>query len=199
MGGLGSGNWFRWDKRNYLDELISIDVQRWKRDGLLQPGRKFSWSWLYGDEAHDSISVRVEPGRVVLMFRQRDQGEGWCEVEELIVLSHTPCTYGGKRVWFVCPSCQRRAALLRCQRPYFVCRRCCRLPYQSQSETQADRAISKARKLRRRLGADDSLRNPVLVKPKGMHWKMFTQLRDWLDEAVFMIFTNSMKRLDLGI
>lgn len=197
MGGLGSGNWFRWDKRNYLDHHIAVDVRRWQREGLLQPGRWFSWSWSYIDERRDTVGVRVEPSQVVLMFRQRDQGEDWREVEEPIALTHTPCTYGGQRVWFVCPSCQHRAALLRCQRPYFVCRRCCRLPYQSQNETQADRAISRARMLRRRLGADASLRNPVLIKPKGMHWKTFDQLQYRLEESEYMFFTYLKKKLGL--
>ena len=63
MGGVGSGTGYRWDKRECLDDHISIDVRRWKREGLLHPGNWFGWQWTVNDEVSDSIRIRVEQNR----------------------------------------------------------------------------------------------------------------------------------------
>ena len=36
MGGVGSGNWHRLDKKTTTDECCSLDVRRFHREGLLQ-------------------------------------------------------------------------------------------------------------------------------------------------------------------
>lgn len=41
MGGIGSRNWYRWDKRYAVEDYRSLDVRRWQQDGLLEPGRWF--------------------------------------------------------------------------------------------------------------------------------------------------------------
>jgi len=183
MGGFGSGRWYRWNKRNVLDEHLPIDVRRWYREGLLRPGNSFVWCWPKTQEVYYFISVRIESSQVVLMFRQRAQGEDWREEQESVALTYTSCHYGGQRVWFGCPSCHNRAAVLRLHGSHFVCRRCCREPYHSQSQAWADRAIDRAWKIRRRIGRDSSWGNPVLVKPKGMHLKTFERLQNQMEEA----------------
>jgi hypothetical protein len=45
MGGVGSGSWYRFDKKTTVDECRSLDVRRLHRQGLLKPGRVFAWSW----------------------------------------------------------------------------------------------------------------------------------------------------------
>jgi len=46
------------------------------------------------------------------------------------------------------------------------------------AETPLDRAQRKSRKLRRKLGDDDGcVGDPILWKPKGMHWRTFEKLR----------------------
>ncbi len=71
MGGFGSGS--HWGGRGYLDDHISLDIRRWKRDGLLWPGRWVNWQWSVNDEPTDSIRARVEESCVVLIYRQRRQ------------------------------------------------------------------------------------------------------------------------------
>jgi hypothetical protein len=196
MGGFGSGRWYRWDKRFFLDECLPIDVRRWQRDGLLRHGKSFVWCWPKTPEVYYFINVKVEPSQVILMFRHRARSEDWHEEEMSVALTHTPCHYGGQRIWFVCPSCSCRAAVLRCQRSHFVCRRCARVPYQSQSQTQTDRAIDRAWKIRRRLGADSGWRAPVRLKPKGMHSKTFDQLRNQMEEAEEIAFADLSMKLN---
>ena len=176
MGGYGSGCWDRWHKQDYLDDHIHLDVQRWKREGFLNPGNRFGWQWSFGSDTPSTIQVHVGQERVVLQYLQRLNGGEWCTVEESISLVYTACHFGGQRVWFSCPGCDRRAAKLYHQDSSFCCRKCCNLPYACQSEYPAYRALRKARKLREKLGASSCLLEPVGEKPKGMHWQTFHRL-----------------------
>lgn len=198
MGGFGSGIWCRWNKRECLDDHISIDVRRWERDGLLKPGNWFAWQWTVNDEVSNSIQIRVELERVVLVYRQRAYGGDWQDIEEPVHLSYTDCHYGGQRVWFQCPSCGRRSAKLYSQVPYFVCRHCCDLPYQCQGESLSDRAMRKARRIRRKLDASMNLMEPIWMKPKGMHWKTFERLRRQAESAEQISWYEAAKHL-LGL
>jgi hypothetical protein len=38
MGGVGSGNWYRLDKKTTTGECHSVDVRYLHREGLLKPG-----------------------------------------------------------------------------------------------------------------------------------------------------------------
>jgi hypothetical protein len=38
MGGVGSGNWYRFDKKTTTSECHSVDVRYLHREGLLTPG-----------------------------------------------------------------------------------------------------------------------------------------------------------------
>lgn len=55
-----------------------------------------------------------------------------------IELTTTPCNYGGKRYWFICPltkdgkNCRRRVGVLFNTGKYFGCRHCNRIAYNSQ-------------------------------------------------------------------
>ena len=45
MGGAGSGNWYRFDKKSTIGECHSVDVRYLYREGLLTLGRWFSLRW----------------------------------------------------------------------------------------------------------------------------------------------------------
>jgi hypothetical protein len=85
-----------------------------------------------------------------------------------------PQPFGGRRWWWVCP---RRGDLVsKLYKPsgstIFASRKAHRLAYRSQCQSPYDRAISQAFKLRRRLGADGGIGDPI-NKPKGMRWTTF--------------------------
>lgn len=177
MGGLGSGRLFRFDRQTSLEECLWIDVSDWKRRGLLVPGMGFSWSWSCRGERTGQIHVRAGDDHVWLSYRVRRSGEDWHDISSTIPLTHTPCNFGGERVWFCCPSCGRRAQKLYMHPAHFRCRTCCGLPYASQQETPLDRGLRKSRKL----GNDGGLGDPVLWKPRGMHWHSFERLRNQIE------------------
>ena len=77
MGGIGSGNWYRWDKRDAVEDYRSLDVRRWQRDGLLEPGRWFSWQWTRDGQTLASIGVTAGADRVILNHRHRSGGGEW--------------------------------------------------------------------------------------------------------------------------
>jgi hypothetical protein len=176
MGGLGSGRWWRWDQQTSLNECLSVDVRDWNRRGLLRAGLGFSWQWSIHDQPTGSISVRVHADSIVVSYVQ-GEGTHRRSVDETVWLASTACHLGGRRRWFSCPGCQNRAAKLYLRSAYFRCRRCCWMPYACQQESPYDRALRRAQKLRRRLGASPCIGEPIAEKPKGMHWRTFKRLQ----------------------
>lgn len=184
MGGMGSGNWYRWDKKTTTEEVYRVDIRYMRKQGLLRwPGATGSLSWSRGGEQTGSIRCRVEQEALVLNYRHRSYGENWQDMEERVRFDRTPCNYGGERIWFLCPHCGRRVAVLYGAGARFLCRHCYGLPYASQNETYMDRMMRKARKIRRRLGASESLFDPISEKPKGMHLRTFERLEGEEREA----------------
>ena len=125
MGGIGSGR--RWGNgfRGTTDGYRSIDVRRWRRDGLLEPGRAFGWKWSRDGDEVASIRARVGHGNVRLVYRQRSFGEDWQDMDYPVWLDWTTCHLGGKRPWFLCPArgCGRCVAVLY-GGGVFACRNC---------------------------------------------------------------------------
>jgi hypothetical protein len=177
MGGPGSGRRWRFDAAACTDAYHRIDVRRWQRDGFLTPGRAFNWQWTRNGGTAAWISVRTEADRVVMSYRHRRDGGEWKGEEHPVRLDWTPCTYGGQRVWFLCPvaGCGRRVALLY-GGPVFACRHCHRLAYRCQREAFHERAARRADKIRARLGWAPGILNDAGDKPKGMRWRTFGRL-----------------------
>lgn len=198
MGGMGSGGWYLWDKKTTAEEVKRVDIRYMRKQGLLRwPGYTGSLSWSRGGEQTGSIRYRVEQERLVLMYRYQSYGEEWQEIEESVWFDRTPCNYGGERLWFLCPHCGKRVAVLYGAGVRFLCRHCYDLPYSSQNETYLDRMHRKARKIRKRLGASDNLTEPVLFKPKGMHQKIFDRLVREEEKANTASVMEMARKLDM--
>lgn len=178
MGGLGSGNWHpREGAKKTTERQNRIDIRWLRKQGVLKPSNAGSLSWYCGDEITGSIHYRMETNQTVLSYRYLKLGGEWETIDQFIPLDQSPCHYGGYRLWFKCPSCNRRVAVLYGAGKYFCCRTCYNLTYSSQNEGEIDRLLRKARKIRARLGASQDLTWPILDKPKNMHWSTFERLR----------------------
>lgn len=177
MGGFGSGRHWHFSATATTDNFRAIDVRRWARDGLLQPGRAFCWHWRCAGDVTGSIKVRVEMGRVVLDYRTKSGCDDWQAQSYPVYLDATPCHFGGERQWFLCPArgCGRRVAKLY-GGAIFACRYCHQLAYPSQREAFHDRAARKADGIRRKLDWEPGIANGHGPKPKGMHWRTFERL-----------------------
>ena len=130
-----------------------------------------------------NMGVRCDADGVTLRFRVRESGtDEWRPIEQYVPIEWTECNFGGQRPWFCCPvssgdqRCDRRVALLY-GGELFACRQCYRLTYQCQRETQQQRNLSAAQKIRLRLGGSANILEPFPSKQKGMHWRTYERLR----------------------
>jgi hypothetical protein len=183
MGGVGSGNWYKFDKKTTTGKCHSVDVRYLHREGLLTPGHWFTLRWSRSGRETGSIRAAViggeKPEQVILTYRHRSgPGGEWEDVQEPVSLDWTACNFGGERPWFVCPSvgCSRRVAVLYGPGRYFLCRHCYELAYQSQRDNAMERALLKAQAIRKRLGGSANMMEPFPEKPKGMHWSTYDRL-----------------------
>jgi hypothetical protein len=55
VGGVGSGNWYRFNKKGTTKECHSVDVRYLHRNGLLEPGNRFSLRWSRAERETGSI------------------------------------------------------------------------------------------------------------------------------------------------
>ncbi|MGZ8907611.1 MAG: hypothetical protein ACXW1U_18040 [Methylobacter sp.] len=198
MGGIGSGRKGHFDAKETTSDYRRLDIQRWQRDRLLEPGRTFGWQWSHRGETIASINVTTEHHRVILAYRHRRGGGEWKDECYPVAINWTPCHYGGKRAWFLCPArgCGRRVAVLY-GGTIFACRHCYRLAYPSQRETPDDRAARRADKIRERLKWEPGILNGNGRKPKGMHWCTYEKLTRQHDAFVDVSLAGIAKRLGI--
>ena len=78
----------------------------------------------------------------------------------------------------------RRVLKLYCYRErLFLCRACADLTYRSRRESVHTQALSRAQKIRQRLGGSASMAEPFREKPKGMHWTTYERLWEKAEAA----------------
>jgi hypothetical protein len=162
-----------------LDALPDIDVRHLRRHGLLKPGCMGSLSWSRAGRETGSIQFAVGQDAVTLIYRVHDHGAGTrTNITEPVRLLRTAQPFGGERLWFACPRCGRRCAVLYGGQRFF-CRRCVGVPYASQSMAAHYRLLHRAQAIRERLGGPmyASLDAPFPPKPKRMRWRTYRRLR----------------------
>jgi hypothetical protein len=156
MGGQGSGSWYRWNKKNTVNDGLSLDINQLIRDGLIMrdyAAGSLRWQNTNTGEETASIGFFLEPlgedGLTMRLHYTRTVRNG--EKENLnysIVIQTTRPNYGGRRYWFTCPlkvndwPCRRRVGKLYLPPggKYFGCRHCYNLTYKSCQES--DRRVN---------------------------------------------------------
>lgn len=176
MGGIGSGRHWHFGASSTTADYRRIDVRRWAREGLLEPGRRFGWQWSCNGKVTGSITVQAETGEVHLIYRSREGWGDWESMEYPVPLLSQPMPNGASRTWFACPArgCGRRVAILYGGR-VFACRHCYGLAYPSQRQSRLERRMERANTLRERLGwpLEECFWGH---RPKGMHNRTFQKL-----------------------
>jgi hypothetical protein len=196
MGGMGSGSYYRWNTTDTTADYRSIDVRRWKRDGLLSPHQSFGWQWSRHGEVVASIQVCTEIDRVILTYRHRSGGEDWKDEGYPVYLDWTACNLGGQRPWFLCPArgCGRRVAILY-GGGIFACRHCYQLACPSQPELVT--TGWRADRIRDKLGWEPGILNGSGWKSKGMHRSTFERLTAQHDAFVQVSLAGMAAKLNL--
>jgi hypothetical protein len=165
MGGIGSGQWTRRTHKPGTDEFFFVDIRAWNRHRELYQGSSFE---IRCEAGWPSVGVE----RTSLLVARR------CRPPVRVFTERTPCTFGGARVWFVCPNerCKRRTAYLYFKDDTIGCGICFGLGYASQRKRAPARNLDKARRLRRRLTATEDFTLPLPPRPAGMHSKTYAAL-----------------------
>ena len=169
--------------RLICENCMSLDVRRMHREGQLEAGQTFSYSWSCGGVPFGSISVITNGYSMVLTFSaRRSPNTKWKPVEQHIPIVWNRCHFGRSRPWFRCSAhsngqpCGRRVAVVYCVGGSFACRHCCAMSYACQHEALGHRGLGKAQKIRMRLGGSASLGDEFPEKPVGMHWQTYDRL-----------------------
>ena len=192
MGGRGSGRSSSFGKKRDTSSSMPLDLRKITRKGLLVPGNRFSWQWLVCKREVASINIQVDLQSVMLSYRVKSTDE---LVEQRVQTQTSPCNMGGQRHWFTCPRCSKRVAVLYAPGRYFACRLCGGLGYATQKEGVGDRAMTKADRLRKRLGWQAGIAHGDGGKPKGMHWKTYWQLKSRHDALVQVCLYDISRKL----
>ena len=139
MGGFGSGNRRRLNKKRTVDESLTLAVRDFRGHIYPHSSGEFTWTWTLGNTSSIGYRVSWENGpTITLQYVWRD-GE---EIELPIRLQTTSMKFGGERWWFSCPTfirgkaCDRRVAKIHLPHGsrYFGCRSCHDLTYRSSQE-----------------------------------------------------------------
>jgi len=162
-----------------IDDLFSLDIRQWNKDRVLDC-RLFEYRWRRYQQAIGRIYFQLCDATDTVAYTL--DMKGVTKHNGQLSLVRTRCHYGGERFWFECPSCKCKVAKLYFHDRSFQCHRCCALPYKSQNETASDRNIRRVRSVRRLLGASDNILEPIILKPKGMHWDRFERLLNKADK-----------------
>ena len=179
MGGYNSG---RSGGRPTTESGLTLSLPKLMRDRLFRPrcawGGSLIWTNTTTGEQVGSIGYEAhlgeESGRVRLYYTTTRWGGERRESDYWIGLTTTAQPFGGRRWWFVCPRTGQRVVKL--HKPAgaltFASRQAHGLAYKSQRETDYDRALRRAFKLRGRLGADGGIGDYV-PKPKWMRLRTY--------------------------
>lgn len=116
---------------NYFSDDFRWGRLSWSRNGQKRGGIGFVVSTVEGDEYIQFQYIQTD----------RNTGEK-TELDYKVQLTWTPCYFGGRRWWFICPlivkgqHCGRRVGVLYLGGgKYFGCRHCYNLTYESSKES----------------------------------------------------------------
>lgn len=174
MGGIGSGQHFRFCTKFTTETSREIDIRYLKRMGRLFPGSWGALHWSSRGKPDGKVQFFISNGSLFIAYQIRVLGREWETVQQEIFFDRTIPYFGGVRLWFLCPACDRRVVALYGSGRLFLCRHCNKLTYASQQERIADRMMRKARRLRNRLRAGAS--TGLIPRPKGMHRATYYRL-----------------------
>lgn len=116
--------------KQLVSDFHGLDIKELVRGGYLYPFSKYDWVWRTNKGAEQTtVAITVVTDALDLVFSMC----GIESVHQKVRLTYSLGPRGGKRPWFVCPTCRRRVGVLYHAngRP-FRCRTCCKLVYPSQ-------------------------------------------------------------------
>lgn len=151
--------------RPFAESYPRLDARALHRAGLLAPCASASLAWTNGA----AFTATVNDAGDVLTLAAGDSGEA-------VPIDAQPNTKGGCRLWFRCPGCGRRCALLYGAAGHWRCRLCLNLTYRSVYSGPAGRAVKRCQTIRAKLGAMDADWQTIPFRPFYMHTATYNRL-----------------------
>ena len=165
-------------KKSTVGVAWQLDMARFAKDVDLERAGCGQTIWKGNLDRNATIGWQVRPPyrlRLCYTITKRDGKKIDCDY--WVALDTTPCYYGGKRWWFICPNtnCGRRCRILYQVRgsDYFLCRTCQNLTYRSQQE-----GLTKAGALFEILFDGPALQSQMLTA-KTQHKRRRAERRFW--------------------
>lgn len=141
------GRW-SYSGKTEADDLQKIGTSFLKKHGFFE-GRCFGTAtWTHSwSESKSSVWIMVSTinneNYLRIRYTQTDSSSGEKkDFDYKIQLATTPCYFGGKRYWFICPwyvsgvYCGKRVGVLYKGGDYFACRHCYNLTYNSKNQNK---------------------------------------------------------------
>ena len=137
------GRW-PYSERYTVEECKSVTTQYLNKHGYFNLTGviiKSSMRWIREEKETGFMrfEISIDPGDEYIHFINHPTNQKE-ELDYIVELASTPCYFGGKRWWFICPlvtngvSCQRRVGALYFVGKYAGCRHCKNLTYESSKE-----------------------------------------------------------------
>jgi hypothetical protein len=130
------------------ESLLPISIYKFKEWGYLNEAYtagNIYWADAMGYKKDVLFEINLSDKFFKLKYKVRPFGSGeeYQEIEEKYKITSTPCNYGGKRYWFICPMtsngkhCGKRVANLYIGSGsnYFACRHCYNMTYSSRNDS----------------------------------------------------------------
>lgn len=190
MGGYGSGG-YRWGRqRATVEACYRFDVKMLRNLLRAAPGATLAASFGWSEHGEQSARARARAiyrgGDSFLTLHFERIGEAETPAPQQIAVTFSPCAFGGRRAWFHCNLCGRRAfRLFLFPRYYmgekriehFYCRVCLRLTY-DQRRTKCPLTLGQLRaaRIQKKLGDTSRLWDLLPRKPRGMRWHTYNRL-----------------------
>ncbi len=139
------GRW-HYGTKTEADSVKKISTSFLKKHEYFHGWHSGTITWTYGwDEHKNSVGIEVstlnDENYLRIHYTQTDNSSGEKkDFDYKIPLTTTPCYFGGKRYWFICPwfangiYCGRRVGTLYKNGNYFACRHCYGLTYNSRNQ-----------------------------------------------------------------
>lgn len=207
MGGYNSGG-HRWGRqRAAVEACYRFDAKMLRKLLTAPPGAhlaaSFGWTGPRGEDAKAIAAYRAGDSFLTLHFER--SGETDKPPPQKIALLFSPCRFGGRRAWFVCGLCQRRAFRLYLYPHFymnekridrFYCRVCLGLTYdQRRSKDLVTLGQMRARRVQKQLHDTAHEWEWLPDKPKYMRWRTYDRLAAQHQNAVALANVGFMDRL----
>src|SRR5262245_35216366 len=130
--------------KELVTQYHALNIRFLVRGGYLDPSSRNDWSWQTNKGTHQTavtVTALIDGLRVI--FPLGDGGRARQDIR----LTYSLGPRGGKRPWFVCPTCRQRVGVLYHTHGLpFRCRICCDLVYASQYRSR-DRSYGRQHRM----------------------------------------------------